>query len=152
MREIHKAKRTDTQEWIAGNLIHDGVTGQDFIHNVGNSVNESDKVGMEGCLSFVAFEIDSSTICQCIGFKDKNGKLIFEHHILRRQIFGTEIIGEVVWGDIGFTGYSLKVILSDGSISYYPIGRGQYDDDNSDKCDDEIIGNIFDNPELLRVG
>lgn len=36
-----------------------------------------------------------------------------------------------------------------GGASFYPIGRGQYDDDEGDLCGDVVIGNVFDNPELL---
>lgn len=69
-RYLFKAKRKDDGEWVIGNRIDDGVTGQVFIHAVGNSVNESDKVGEEGCLQFVAFEVAPSTICQRTGLKD----------------------------------------------------------------------------------
>lgn len=53
-----KAKRVDNGAWVTGYLLRDGVTGQYFIHASGNSVNESDKVNEEGCLRFVAFEIN----------------------------------------------------------------------------------------------
>ena len=59
---LYRAKRIDNREWAIGNSIYDGVTGQVFIHTVGNSVNESDKVGEEGCLQFVAFEVDPSRV------------------------------------------------------------------------------------------
>ena len=84
-RYLYRAKRTDNGEWIVGNRIDDGVTGQVFIHAAGNTVNESDKGGEDGCLRFVAFEVDPSTICQCTGLKDKNGKLIWENDVVSFQ-------------------------------------------------------------------
>jgi len=78
-RYLFRGKRIDNGEWVIGNRIDDGVTGQVFIHTVGNSVNESDKVGEEGCLQFVAFEVAPATICQCTGLKDKNGNLTFKN-------------------------------------------------------------------------
>lgn len=65
-RNLFRGKRKDNGEWVIGNRIDDGVTGQVFIHAGGNSVNESDKVGEEGCLIFLAYEVDPSTICQCV--------------------------------------------------------------------------------------
>lgn len=77
-RHLYKAKRTDNGEWVEGCLLIDFVTGQYFIHTYGNSVNESEKVNEEGCLRFLALEVDPSTICQCTGVPDKKGKRIFE--------------------------------------------------------------------------
>ena len=57
-RDLYKAKRKDNGEWVAGCLLIDYITGQYFIHACGNSLNESDKIGEEGCLRFVAFEVD----------------------------------------------------------------------------------------------
>lgn len=151
-RHLYKAKRTDNGEWVAGCFLIDYITGQYFIHACGNSVNESDKIGEEGCMRFVAFEVDPATLCQCTGLKDKNGRLIWENDMVRRKILGCEVIGIVKWTDIGFTGFKLEVSNKNGSKSFYAIGRGTYDDDMSERCDDEVIGNVFDNLELLEVG
>lgn len=37
-RYLYRAKRIDNGEWVEGNRIDDGVTGQVFIHAFGNSV------------------------------------------------------------------------------------------------------------------
>ena len=136
-RYLFRAKRTDDGEWVEGNRIDDGVTGQVFIHASGNTVNESDKVGEDGCLRFVAFEVDPSTICQCIGLKDKHGKLIFENDIVR--------CGEnctVTWCD---TFASWRLNTSRWMHSHF-FGEA------CEPEDVEIVGNIFDNPELLEAG
>ena len=151
-RHLYKAKRTDNGEWVAGCFLIDYITGQYFIHACGNSVNESDKIGEEGCLRFVAFEVDPATLCQCTGIKDRNGRLIWENDKVRRKIFGCEVSGIVKWTDIGFTGFRLEVSNKNGSKSFYAIGQGTYDDDMSERCDDEVIGNVFDNLELLEGG
>ena len=91
-RYLYRAKRTDSGEWIVGNRIDDGVTGQVFIHAAGNTVNESDKVGEDGCLRFVAFEVDPSTICQCTGMPDKNSKVAYEHDIIETPVGNAKII------------------------------------------------------------
>lgn len=99
------------------------------------------------------FPVYADTVCQYVGFKDIKKIKIFENDILKRflSIEEKEIIGVVKWRDIGMTGFYLEVREED-KIHCYPIGRGTFDDDESDICDDLIIGNIFDNPELLQGG
>lgn len=143
-RYLFRGKRIDNGEWVIGNCINDGVTGQVFIHTVGNSVNESDKVGEEGCLQFVAFEVAPATICQCTGLKDKNGNLIWENDIVAYwDSYSTEsglaeadCIGKVVWDDETI---SFQVTNRLSAESYEVLG---------DEC--SVIGNVFDNPELLE--
>lgn len=139
-RYLFRGKRIDNGEWVIGNRIDDGVTGQVFIHAVGNSVNESDKVGEEGCLQFVAFEVAPSTICQCTGLKDKNGKLIWENDIVMTVYDGNEHIYQVVWdeSELDFKATNGKENY-ESNFEYLPC------------CDEiEILGNCFDNPELLE--
>lgn len=94
------------------------------------------------------FPVYTDTVGQFTGIKDIMGREIFEGDIVQREIFGSKVIGQIVWMDIGGTGFYMKAI--DGfRISFYPIGRGQSDDDGG-KCNDVILGNIYDNPELLN--
>lgn len=140
-RYLFKAKRKDDGEWVFGNCIDDGVTGQVFIHTIGNSVNESDKIGEEGCLQFVAFEVAPATICQCTGLKDKNGNLIWENDIVMTVYDGNEHIYQVVWdeSELDFKATNGKENYK-SNFEYLPC------------CDEiEILGNCFDNPELLEV-
>ena len=140
-RYLYRAKRTDNGEWIVGNRIDDGVTGQVFIHAAGNSVNESDKVGEEGCLRFVAFEVDPSTICQCTGLKDKNGKLIWENDIVNVSTNKGNTLCEVRYADsvAQFQLWQLKTLPKTSTV----LNLGNYEE--------EVCGNIFDNQELLDV-
>lgn len=86
--------------------------------------------------------VDLKTICKSTGVPDKNNVEIFEGDIVRRERFGDFIVGQIVWFDIGFCGFYLKC-----GNSYYPVGK----EEDCRKCaDDEVIGNIFDNPELLE--
>lgn len=161
-RYLYKAKRTDNGEWVVGNRIDDGVTGQVFIHTVGNSVNESDKVGEEGCVRFLAFEIDPATLCQCTGLKDKNGKLIWENDIVRLILAN----GEVRYFKVSFKKVIRKVLCHpdfDDAVAKVELNAVCFEwngyelfpciDENgiSDVTKMERAGNIFDNPELLEV-
>ena len=136
-RYLFKAKRKDDGEWVFGNCIDDGVTGQVFIHTVGNSVNESDKVGEEGCLQFVAFEVAPATICQCTGLKDKNGKLIWENDV-------------VSYCDCTKEDYVIAWEQNKACFEYQEYSCSMMNFDELSGCEVEVIGNIFDNPELLE--
>jgi uncharacterized phage protein (TIGR01671 family) len=137
-RYLFKAKRTDNGEWVIGNRIDDGVTGQVFIHAVGNSVNESDKVGEEGCLQFVAFEVAPATICQCTGLKDKNGNLIWENDIVEYRDCTTER-------------YVVAYENDKACFEYQQYGCSIMNFDEMSSVEVEVVGNVFDNPELLEV-
>ena len=78
-----------------------------------------------------AYPIDESTICQCTGLKDKNDKLIWENDILKYKWDGETRIDVIEYEAPIFT-YSKSMRWS--------------------LHKDEVIGNIFDNPELLEVG
>lgn len=139
MREIlFKAKRKDNGEWVEGWLLKDEVTGQCFIHASGNSVNESDKVNEEGCLRFVAFEVDESTICQYTGLTDKNVRKIWENDIVT-EMYRT-YVGKIVYNDCGFEVHWIEADIRK-DIIFFKAKRGI-----------EVIGNVFDNPELLKGG
>lgn len=142
-RHICKAKRTDNGEWVEGSLVKFGViywvyTGKvDRLNPFTNGY---------GTIIYPAIKnmIEPETICRCTGLPDKNGKNIFEWNIVKRKVFDEVIVGKVVWFDIGFCGFYLKC-----GNSFYPIGKEE--ETGLSGCD-EIIGNIFDNSELLEGG
>lgn len=88
-------------------------------------------------------EIDSKTLGQCTGMKDKNGKLIFEGDIVRKLDcnalgYPRERICQVLWGADYYV-WELLTTLGDG----YSLS-----DFNSEQL--EIIGNIHENADLLK--
>lgn len=137
-RYLYRAKRMDNGEWTYGYLY--GIWERKYIL-WGMTNNVPDMT-----------EVEPSTICQCTGLKDKNGKLIWENDIVQRDIFGNEKIGIVTWMDVFIIGFQFKVENKDGGTNFYPMSRGMRDDDVGERCNDDVIGNIFDNPELLEVG
>lgn len=86
--------------------------------------------------------IDPSTICQCTGLKDKNGKLIWENDIMVAHLDDAypedETYIRILWLGSGFCS------KENGSKDITPV-------DKFDQEHFEVIGNIFDNPELLEV-
>lgn len=145
MREIlFKAKRIDNGEWVQGCLLIDYVSGQYFIHANGNSVNESDKVGEEGCLKFFAFEVDPSTICQYTGLTDKNGKKIWENDVVKciDKNSVSKFIAVVEFGNPNSFyswGYQLKHIKGDKPNMDILLWIDM--EETGATC--EVIGNIF---------
>ena len=136
-RHLFKAKRMDNGEWVKGGLSYCEKPGAYFITNMGKDH-----------ISYIGYhqEVDPKTVCQCTGLKDKNGKLIWENDIVAYwDSYSTEsglaeadCIGKVVWDDETI---SFQVTNRLSAESYEVLG---------DEC--SVIGNVFDNPELLEGG
>lgn len=140
-RYLYRAKRVDTGEWVEGSLVT-GVffrLGQEipymFCPNLADYDCFEDFSEENGI-----FEVEPSTICQCTGLKDKNGKLIWENDIV--NCLTEECCGYIGWNE-GEAGFYFNVLLEDGRFEEEHI----YDYQDGI----EVIGNVFDNPELLEV-
>lgn len=84
--------------------------------------------------NFEDLEESRFVLMQCTGLRDKNGKLIYEGDILDVDIYGgTNLV--VVWDEF-------KYVLWSTPTSGNPWGNFAYSK--------EIIGNIYENPELLE--
>ena len=150
MREIlFKAKRIDNGEWVEGHYYKMSETTYCFKEDYKrNPVQEHHYILQERMIDWglpnqmVQIEIDPKTICQFTGLCDKNENKIWENDICDRK----EKYSEVV-----------KMTNGDWTLDYsYAIGRdygnsycnlGFYV--NERKCV-EVVGNIFDNLELLQ--
>lgn len=81
-RYLDKAKREDGDGWITGYYVYDYKHNRHLI--ITNAV-ACPNAGFKPARwehSLVDYEIDPSTLCQCTGLKDKNGKLIWENDIV----------------------------------------------------------------------
>ena len=127
-RYLYRAKRTDNGEWIKGYLFRLSENHSPFIML-------SDRYGE-------SHEVYTSTICQCTGLKDKNGKLIWENDIMVAHLDDSfpedTTYARVVWNNNGFC------TKEQGSEDISPL-------DKFDQEYFEVCGNLFDNPELLEV-
>lgn len=126
-RYLFKAKRIDNGEWVEGYLIY-AKKDCYVCENPYECMSEYSSLNGQS-YGFGGFKlVDTSTICQCTGLKDKNGKLIWENDIVNATDVHCVFVDGIV---VKVTDYNLMLNL------YY-----------SDEL--ERVGNKFDNPELLR--
>lgn len=79
-----------------------------------------------------------NTISEFIGRYDKNGKRIFEGDIVKGRLFYEDSARHFV------------VKYSNCNASYYFVGADKRTYSASNILNIEVLGNIWDNPELLR--
>ena len=134
MREaIFRGRRIDNSEWICGSLI----IFWDKIFIAPQSTN-----------AFYKFEVFPDTVGQYTGRLDKFGEMVYEGDILQTYIYGPDD-----FVDMGET----CVVLFDVHDQAYVLCNSN---DVHDRYDDfgnlgdpkyyQVIGNIYDNPELLK--
>lgn len=122
MRDIEfRGKRTDNGEWVHGYVCRYGWTGKENTYIVPDYAS-----------ALYSLEVDPKTVGQYTGLKDKNGTKIFEGDIV--MLRGDEEPYQVVFDESCFQIY-------DSSVCYVM--------DNFYDYEMEVIGNIYDNPELL---
>lgn len=125
MREIlFRGKRLDNGEWIEGNLIQYPLSSYSYIMS---NHGFDDEI----C-------VRSKTVGQFTGLTDKNGNKIFEGDILE-----SDSERFVVDWDDEFSGF----YLTDVNPRYQGVAMFANVAD-----DGYIIGNVHDNPELLKGG
>lgn len=142
-REIlFKAKRKDNGEWVEGYYIYHIKR---TICPLGDSVKPEDEqhvIMQDGFSDWnmprntVVYEIDPDTLCQYTGLTDKNGKKIWENDIIELP---------------GGGGYFVCEWQEDTARFVLNGERWTVDFDNYWSYEVEVIGNIFDNPDLLEV-
>lgn len=147
-RFLHKAKRTDNNEWIQGYLFKTG-----------------------GCYKILptdlvspALSVQEDTICQCTGMTDNDYKLIFEKDVVEFQrkkndknpdrylLWWNKEMSAMTAIDVNnsrqkceFDGYDY---IGFNVYSDFPI---MVQDPYGDFYDIKVIGNVIDNPELVKI-
>lgn len=135
-RYLFKAKRLDNGEWVKGALVYDDM---DKLYRIITEIDYSSGTCMT---TDKAPRVDASTICQCTGLKDKNGKLIWENDIVKDE-----------------EGNFYKTIWQNNYYQFFSWIRVKSETLEVDVKGDlylmrsveiEVIGNTFDNPGLLE--
>ena len=101
-------------------------------------------------------EDEDYIVMQCTGLKDKNGKLIYEGDILDLYISTKKLYRYQVKYEIG----SFMLVSNEEIFDFrnkwndnaYPLSQLYFEYDNEDNCiwQCEVIGNIYQNKELLE--
>ena len=136
MRKIlFKGKRVDNGEWVYGFLCCANIIDEWTPHKW---EDEEGNTG-EYCTT-ESYKVIPETVGQYTGLTDKNGKKIFEGDIVKT----TSVIGKNIY----------EVCFSEARRGWFPFACG----DGCGCCEDEvecpeyveIIGNIYDNKEILE--
>ena len=141
MRDIEFCgKRTDNGEWVYGNLVRGCDEKYAYIVEFGNR---------ELCRNYV--NVNPDTVGQYTGLKDKNGTKIFEGDIVKYKDackFGDDDEMEEAEEQ-----YLCTNVVEFENGRFFPLPK-RYDCEDYffsyGSYDFEVVGNVHDNPELLR--
>lgn len=149
-KNLYRGKRVDNGEWVDGDLIHRQIWGRALA-----IIRISD----DGFEHYEEYEVIPESVGQFTGLHDKNEKKIFEGDVLK---IISSVKGEIMDNTRAFQsakredcavvlwnyktgGYKLKVYhkgkykrIANFAIGHLWVYKA------------EVIGNIYDNPELLR--
>lgn len=133
MKEIlFRGKTLDTNEWVYGYFVNcvDDVYPHVKVPEIIEATARRICRGEYYCSE--TYEVDPKTVCQFIGDVDKNGKKMFEGDILE------------YYGGIGECSIKGFVVIRELVLMHEGVTLGF-----ARTSDYEVIGNIFDNPELV---
>lgn len=155
-RYLYKAK-TCNGEWVTGQY----VKGLDMYAKEVHLIFEPNTMFYSSGETDGWYKVDPTTICRCTGLKDKNGKLIWENDIVRfkhekfdfddglesfertclpnkkeyKRNYVVEFCNTPTHYGLRFRNGSIWFMVHKMTIVMH---------------DTEVIGNVFDNPELLE--
>lgn len=134
-RFLFRGKRKDNGKWVEGNLLYTRTTTFGVVTEI--------------CTLEMSYQVIPETVGQCTGLEDKNGKLIFEGDIVESRASENK------------EDYKRWVVqFTDGSFCFereiprkrkYKYEQNLLGIDNIELYGLTVIGNVYDNPELLEV-
>lgn len=144
MREIlFRGKRVDTGEWVYGSFVPDLLEVFNGFEELDGFIKPFEKTPDKRRM----VEVERSTVGQYTGLTDKNGVKIFEGDIL--HFVNTYRNANNEWHcTVEFLNgaFVCRYIESEGHLGEY----NHFNSWNVPKVQWDVIGNIYDNPELLQ--
>lgn len=140
---LFRGKQTGGEQWVEGCLIHTPkycciLQTEENVHPMDYPYLDNDT----GCIDGYATPVKIDTVGQYIGRTDKNNVKMFEGDI----VTGLFLHSMPVNGVVAFRDGSFGLLWDRaGAVTFTPF---------TSMCnvEYEVIGNIFDNPELLKDG
>ena len=146
MREIlFRGKRKDNGEWVEGHLIQSPYMGE-----VRSWISTTRLITIATYYGdWRAVEVGTDTICQYTGLTDKNGNKIWENDIVKCYSIDVanrenEFISNVYWDDCMWCVHEKE--CCDNLLCYFDMSKNW----GSHIPEIEVIGNTFDNHDLLK--
>ena len=146
MREYKfRGKDKNTGKWVYGFYLEQDT------YNMGSKNTKKDLLIKDAGVIVQNSEhdsgvvVDKETLGQYTGLKDKNAKEIYEGDIIfiKGETELLDIKGKVEYSNT----FAQFIITNTGSVANETEPLGDYEEENI-----EVIGNEFDNPELLEKG
>ena len=154
-REIlFKAKRIDNGEWIEGSFLINTIESTGKIEKQYKIENITYGLFPNDFMSGVSEQVEPATVCQFTGLTDKNGVKIWENSILCYKGYKTPLYGVVKFEEFitddseQYIGFFVEWAPNGDGVKWADLrcDIGYWAVDNYT----EVIGNRFDNPELIK--
>lgn len=149
MREIlFKAKRIDNGEWVEGYYSPHPHPFSGFLKDFifAPYYDKEKECGYDN-----GYQIDVNTLCQYTGLTDKNDNKIWENDVVKKHFYTDYDAcanSEEYTGKVEYLDFAWCITFEENKNKcVYPIFMAV---EFKDAEYYEVIGNIFDNPELLK--
>ena len=144
---LFRAKRCDNEQWITGDLLQGKYHGTYIVDLTDDASYKIERINW--------VEVYPNTVSQFTGLTDKNGVKILENDVLCYKGYKTPIYGIVNFGEFiaddseQYIGFYVEWMPNGDGVKWADLrcDIGYWAVDNYT----EVIGNRFDNPELLTT-
>ena len=142
MRKIIFRGKTEEGKWVKGAFIPDALESIKKQHPDWGWIKVHKFDEDKNCVHSKTVEVIRSSVGMYTGIRDEDGKRIYEGAVLQRKSLHKVYIGKVVYREGAFVVDYITEDSWDGDLLCMLLN-------NNGRCKAKVIGNVFDNPELL---